>query len=69
MAMKFEQEIPLEINDTILIIGSVEFIVLPEEALEEDGSINLNYFDTVTISGLDTYHSVNKLKKLPYARP
>lgn len=69
IAMQFEQEIPLEINGTIMIIGRVMGIHFPSQALEEDGSINLNNLNTVAISGLDTYHNVSKLMKLSYARP
>lgn len=69
MAMEFVEEIPLTINDTILIIGRVLSIHLPEDSIMDDGSIDLNMLDSIAVSGLDTYHKVEKLEKLKYARP
>lgn len=68
MAMSLEQIIDIELNDTMLIIGSIENIYVNNEALTESGQLDLNKIDTVAISGLNRYHKVAEFAKFPYAR-
>jgi flavin reductase (DIM6/NTAB) family NADH-FMN oxidoreductase RutF len=58
----------LNINGTILIIGKVVEVVLPESCLRADGSIDVERAQTVAISGLDGYHSTEQLARLSYAK-
>lgn len=69
IGLEFADEIPIEINRTKLIIGRVKLIVLPGECLLGNGSVDLNAANDVCISGLDTYHCVEKIATFPYARP
>ena len=59
----------LEINQTELIIGEVVLVQSEEFALEPDGSIDIEQLNSVAISGLDRYHSTQKLTRLSYAKP
>lgn len=68
VGLKFAEEIPIKINGTILVIGEIEHIVLPENAWLESGNVDLNTVGDVTISALDTYHRVEKIETLPYAK-
>lgn len=68
MGLAFRKEIPIDLNQTILVIGEVQEIFVDEEALGKDGIIDLNNLGTVCISGLETYHSAKKLSSFPYAR-
>ena len=68
IGLKFAEEIPIKLNKTILIIGKIEHIILPESALLENGNVDLNAVSDVAISGLDTYHKVEKIETFPYAR-
>lgn len=68
IGLKFVEEIPIKLNNTILIIGEIEHIILPENALLENGNVDLNAVSGVAISGLDTYHKVAKIGTFPYAR-
>ena len=68
LGVKFVQEIPIELNNTFLIIGQIEHILVPENALQEEGSLDLNSVNDVAVSGLDTYHKVHKISTLPYAK-
>ncbi|MEL6676536.1 MAG: flavin reductase [Bacteroidota bacterium] len=56
-------------NSTVLVIGEVLYVSLPEAAVQEDGLIDLQATETVTVSGLDTYHVGEKLVRLSYAKP
>lgn len=69
LGMQFSEAIPLKANGTILIIGTPEHIYLPEGVMDDDGHLYLEKADTVGISGLDTYYRLQKIGRLPYARP
>tara|TARA_B110000014_G_scaffold129077_1_gene88971 strand:+ start:1885 stop:2493 length:609 start_codon:yes stop_codon:yes gene_type:complete len=68
IGMKFIEEIHIKSNSTILIVGEVVKIIVKEEYLCKDGSINFEKMNTVCISGLDTYYETKKLAKYPYAK-
>lgn len=68
IGMSFVEEIPIPLNGTILIIGSVEHVIIPDEAINAEGHIDLGATDTVGISGLNSYYSLSQLATLPYAR-
>lgn len=61
--------IDIKLNNTKMIIGKVEWILLPQNSIESDGKINLEIAKTIAISGLDTYHTTNQIQRLPYAKP
>ena len=67
-SMRFTKEIHIKTNNTILIIGAVEHIIVSNKALNNDGSINLEEANSVGISGLDSYYKLNKIAAYPYAR-
>jgi len=68
IGLKFAEEIPIKINNTILVIGEIEHLIFPENALLQNGNIDLNTVEDVCISSLDTYHSVTKIAAFPFAR-
>jgi len=59
----------LKVNQTVLLIGSIEHIFVEEKGLREDGSLDLNILDSVTVSGLDEYHKAEKIARFAYAKP
>jgi len=69
LGLKFVEEVPIRLNGTRLIIGEVEHIFIDEAALQGDGSLDLTKVNDVCLSGLETYHSVKRIKSFPYARP
>lgn len=68
-ALELQETVPLTINDTILIIGKVVLIQLPEEHLAADGSIDLAALGSLASAALDTYFELKPLARLPYAKP
>lgn len=68
IGLKFEQKIDLEINKTVMVIGSVQEVHLAENLISEGGFVDLEQAGTVTSSGLDSYHLTQKLARLPYAK-
>lgn len=68
IGMELRQEIPLAINGTILLIGEVVQVVVPDEAVDEEGHIHLEQLNAAGISGLNTYYGLHRLAQFPYAR-
>lgn len=69
LGMEFKEEIPIKVNGTILLLGEIKQVILPKSILAEDGFVDLNAAQTVTISGLDAYHLPEYLGRFAYARP
>jgi len=55
-------------NGCRLIIGCIEHIYVPDNALHENGNIQLELLNSIGVSGLDTYYSLNKIRQYSYAR-
>jgi flavin reductase (DIM6/NTAB) family NADH-FMN oxidoreductase RutF len=69
MAMSYVEEYPIRANNTILVIGEVETLYVPDKTIDKDGFINLSKAQIATINGLDGY-AVPELKtRLDYQRP
>jgi flavin reductase (DIM6/NTAB) family NADH-FMN oxidoreductase RutF len=69
LACKLIETQTLQVNQTVLMIASIEDVYVEEVGLRTDGSLDLNELDTVTVSGLDEYHTGRKLARLGYAKP
>jgi flavin reductase (DIM6/NTAB) family NADH-FMN oxidoreductase RutF len=66
--LEFVERHDLKINGTILVIGKVLEIYLPEICIHENGSIDIEKAETVAISGLDSYHVTRRIARLAYAK-
>lgn len=69
IALKLEQHIPITANGTVLLIGKVEHIFLDAEAVQKDGFVDIEKLGSITVSGLDSYHTTKRLARLSYAKP
>lgn len=67
IGMKHMQSIPLP-NDCVFVIGTVELLIVPDEAMNALGQLNLDQYDCAGISGLNTYYSLEKRASFPYVR-
>lgn len=67
--LEFVEKHELKINGTILIIGKVVEIIIPESCLLAHGAIDIEKAETIAISGLDSYHTTHQLARLTYAKP
>ena len=68
IGLEYVEEYAIQANQTILIIGKVLELSLPEACLDDKGNLDLNLAQTVAVSGLDTYHEASMVARLPYAR-
>ncbi|KAB1154959.1 flavin reductase family protein [Flavobacterium luteum] len=69
LGVAFKEKIDIAINNTILLIGEIIQIYIPENSLSNDGFVDLELANTITCSGLDSYHKTSKLDRLSYAKP
>jgi flavin reductase (DIM6/NTAB) family NADH-FMN oxidoreductase RutF len=64
----FKEKIPIELNGTTLIIGQIDYVSVPESCILEDGFVDIEKAGSLTVSGLDSYHSTKRLARLSYAK-
>ncbi|MEL7002429.1 MAG: flavin reductase [Bacteroidota bacterium] len=68
LGMRFRESIPIKANGTIIVIGEIEEIIIPDAALDNKGYIDLSKTNSMGISGLNSYYTVEKREEFPYAR-
>lgn len=56
-------------NGTILVIGAVKEVFVPEEVVGRDGYVDLSAAGSLTVAGLDAYHKTELLGRMAYAKP
>ena len=69
IGLELKEHIQIESNHTQMLIGEVVTLHAPKNAFMPDGYLDLEALDTVTISGLDSYHVTQRLQRLSYAKP
>jgi flavin reductase (DIM6/NTAB) family NADH-FMN oxidoreductase RutF len=69
MEVEFKERIDLTINNTIMIIGEIRQLWFPADCLNEDGYLDIEKAGTISCSGLDSYHTTQRLQRLNYAKP
>ena len=69
LGVEFKEKIDISVNNTTLIIGEIIHIYIPEEIINEDGFVDIEKANTITCSGLDSYHKTVQLDRLSYAKP
>lgn len=68
-AVKLKEIVPISLNNTQFIIGEITHVICNEKAIQADGYIDIEALETVSVSGLDSYHSSKRLSRLSYAKP
>ncbi len=69
LGVEFKEKIEITINNTIMIIGEIKEVYFPENCQSEDGFLDIEKANTITCSGLDSYHKTIRLDRLSYAKP
>lgn len=62
------ESVPIKSSDTLLIVGEIQHLEIPDEVVDDQGYINLEIAGIAGISGLNSYYSLKKLADFPYAR-
>lgn len=69
VAMKLEDLIPIPLNGTILIVGSIMQVDIEHAMIGEDGFVALSEAEVLISQGLDAYFVSKPVGRLPYAKP
>lgn len=69
IGLRFKERINIRSNHTIMMIGEVAEVILPEHCIGEDGFVDLNRAGSLVGSGLDAYLKTEKIKRMAYAKP
>ncbi len=68
-ALSLQQIIPITLNETFLVIGKVEVVMIEDHILNADGFLELDKCETICSNGIDSYYATQHLLRLPYAKP
>jgi flavin reductase (DIM6/NTAB) family NADH-FMN oxidoreductase RutF len=69
IGLKLKEILPIEINQTQMVIGQIELLSLADELISSEGYVNLEQAESAGISGLNSYYQFKFLQSFPYARP
>ncbi|RYF94770.1 MAG: flavin oxidoreductase, partial [Chitinophagaceae bacterium] len=69
LGVELKERIDLAINGTIMIIGEITKLFIPSDCLSDDGYLDIEKAGTISCTGLDSYHTSQRLERLNYARP
>lgn len=69
IGMSFVEEQLIKCNGTRLIVGKVDHLIVPENTILHDGSLDLEALDTVSVSGLYTYFKPEQIGAYTYQKP
>ena len=68
MGLKLVEEIPIPSSNTTMIVGEIQHLMLPDNAVNETGQIDLEKSESAGVSGLNSYYKLQFLDSFPYAR-
>ena len=69
IACRYVNNYHIKENDTRLVVAAVEHLYVNHAMLLDDGWVQLDKGDVVTINGLDGYALPELIDRFPYARP
>ncbi|OEJ99736.1 flavin reductase family protein [Roseivirga misakiensis] len=68
MGLKHVESVPIQSSGTTMLVGQIEHLYIPDQAISTQGYIDLSIAEGVGISGLNSYYSFQKMADFPYAR-
>ena len=68
LGMKLQEQVPIKLNGTIMMIGSIEHLIIPDYLVAENGYVDLDEGNVAGISGLNTYYDLKKIGQFPFVR-
>ena len=68
-ALSLQEIIPIQLNDTFLIIGKVITILIEQDIVSDDGFLHLDKANTICSNGIDGYYATELIERYQYAKP
>lgn len=69
IGLELKERLDVSINGSILLVGEIKTIYLPEHCWKPDGYVDIEQAGSLTVLGLDSYHRTQRLARLTYAKP
>jgi hypothetical protein len=57
MGLKLSETHTIDLNKTILVVGTIEWLEIAEPCIQKDGFIELDQLGVASIAGLDGYYT------------
>lgn len=67
--LKLEEIIPIKLNGTYLVVGSLQQAFIQEDMMDEDGYLAIEKANSLCSLGINGYYETKFLDKLTYAKP
>jgi len=68
-SLKLREIIPIQLNDTYLVIGEIQNVKLEDNILLADGFLSLDKAQSICSNGIDGYYSTSLIDRYQYAKP
>ncbi len=68
MGLKHVESVPIKSTNVMMVVGEIQHLIVPDQAMDENGYINLAEINDIGISGLNCYYELKKINEFPYAR-
>ena len=68
-ALSLQEIIPIQLNDTFLVIGKIISIQIEKDIVSKDGFLNLDKSTSVCSNGIDGYYTTELIERYSYAVP
>jgi flavin reductase (DIM6/NTAB) family NADH-FMN oxidoreductase RutF len=69
IGLKYEEHYRVKANNTLVVIGKIEHLVVQEGLISEDGFVNLAQGNVLSCIGLDAYCTTALINRFAYAKP
>jgi len=69
IGLQLQEILPIHLNGTIMVIGSLENIYLPDTLVGSDGFVSLHAQNILACAGLDAYYTTQLINRFAYAKP
>jgi len=68
-ALSLQEIIPIQLNDTFLVIGKVISIQIERDIISPDGFLHLDKVNSICSNGIDGYYTTELIERYQYAKP
>lgn len=68
IGLKCVERVDIKSSGTTMIVGQIEHLIIPDNAINNQGYIDLGVSSGVGISGLNSYYQLTHIADFPYAR-
>ena len=68
IGMNYLESVPINANDTVMVIGEINNITLIDKVLNDAGLIDLEQSQVMGVTGFNAYYGLKKMKEYPYAK-